>query len=146
MPIRVEVHGSPALRAKLNSLGSAVSGQQMVRALTAGTLLIQNEAKRRAPYQTGNLKRSIHIGGAENLNPEGSNIADRGPEPVPPPRVEGHKVAVYMGTDVVYAATQEFGRDNIPAQPYLRPAVDTQADAVQAEIAAALRDLIKAAI
>lgn len=145
MPIRAQVHGSKELSRQLARLGEAVAAQNMVRALTAGALLIQNEAKRRAPYRTGNLRRSIHIGGAADLNPDGGNVTDRGSVPVPDPRVEGNAVHVYVGTDVEYAPEVELGTSNRAASPYLRPAADSQAAAVQQEIAAALRDLIKAA-
>lgn len=146
MPIRAQVHGSDKLKRQLTAIGGAVSDQTFVRALTAGALLIQNEAKRRAPYRTGNLRRSIHIGGAGDLNPEGSNIVDRGPEAVPDPVVDGNRISVYVGTDVEYGIAVEYGTSKRAAQPYLRPAVDSQADAVQREIGEALRDLIQAAI
>lgn len=145
MPIRAQVHGSKELSKKLTRLGKAVTGQQMVRALTAGALLVQNEAKRRAPYRTGNLRRSIHIGGAPDLNPDGGNVVNRGPEPVPDPIVTQDNATVFVGTDVEYAVSVEFGGEGRPPRPFLRPAADNQRDAMWEEVAAALRDQIEAA-
>lgn len=144
--MRLQIHGSQGLKRKLDSLGSSMTGQTMVRALTAGALLIQNEAKRRAPYQTGNLRRSIHIGGHDDLNPEGANIIGKGPSPVPEPEIGETRASVYVGTDVEYAGWVELGTSKMTAQPYLRPAADTQGDAIRGEAAAALRDLVRAAV
>jgi len=46
---------------QLKALGEVLGGQVGMTALTAGALIVSNDAKRRAPYRTGNLRRSIHI-------------------------------------------------------------------------------------
>jgi hypothetical protein len=53
---------------------------------------------------------------------------------------------IYIGTDVEYAAPVEYGAGRRPPQPYLRPAIDTNGDAVRTEVAEALRDLLRAAL
>lgn len=149
MPI--EVRGSQSLKRKLQSLSTVARGQIQVRALKAGGLVIQNEAKRLVPRVTSNLARSIHIGGEAQ---EGSVIQMTG-EPVPEPEVSATSAAIYVGTDVEYARrvehgfmdTDALGRSyHQPAQPYMRPAVDTTRAEVRQEVAEALRDLIRAAI
>lgn len=150
----VTISGDAALKRKFDTLSKAAQGKAQERALIAGALLIQNEAKRRVKRVTSNLARSIHIGGHEELNPEGSNVIDRTGSPVPGPEVSNNSAAVYVGTDVVYARRIEFGfmdTDALgrtyhqPAQPYMRPAVDTTKAQVQREVAEAFRELIKAA-
>lgn len=144
--MNVKVKGSKELKKQLQSLGTVANGKMLERATVAGALLIQNDAKRRAPYLSGNLRRSIHIGGHDDLNPGGAGAINTTGAGVPQPRIESNRATVYIGTDVVYAATHEFGRDTIAAQPYLRPAFDSQRGEAVREIGAALRDLIRAAI
>jgi len=89
-------------------------------AVKSGALLVQNDAKKMSPYKTGNLSSSIHIETAEKSN---------------------DKVEVRVGTDVIYARTQEYGRGNIPAHPFMRPAFDMNQENIQKEIIEALKDL-----
>lgn len=155
MPITMSVQGSESLNRKLNALGAAAKGQAMERALVAGALIVQNAAKQRAPYRTGNLRRSIHIGGHEDLAPDHTGIQRTSGNPVPPPEHNGAEVAVYVGTNVEYARRIEYGFSgpdalgreiNQPAQPYLRPAMDENQDAVKNEVQNALRIVIRAAV
>lgn len=146
MPISVRVTGSESLARKLAALGEAAQGKMLERALVAGGLIIQNDAKRRAPYRTGNLRRSIHIGGHADLATDRGEIVDQTGSPVPPPETWPGGGGIYIGTDVEYAAPVEYGAGRRPPQPYLRPAIDTNGDAVRTEVAEALRDLLRAAL
>ena len=121
--VTFKITGDKQLIAKLERLSSELRGKTLERALVAGALIIQNDAKRKAPYLTGNLRRSIHIGGHDDLNPDAGNIVDRSGNRVPNPVISATTVAVYVGTDVNYAAAVEFGSKTQRAQPYLRPAL-----------------------
>lgn len=125
--------GDRELIAKFKALDKAVQGSALENAATAGILPIQNEAIRGAPYESGNLSRSIHTETIERST---------------------HYTEVATGTDVEYAARQEFGFSdtdsigrtfNQPANPYMRPAYDTQKRAAENETKEALADLINAA-
>jgi len=59
--------------------------------------LIEGEAKKICPVDTGRLRASIHVGKIKNS-------------------------AYYVGTNVHYAPYVEFGTRKMTAQPYLRPA------------------------
>jgi len=144
--VTFKITGDKQLIAKLERLSSELRGKTLERALVAGALIIQNDAKRKAPYLTGNLRRSIHIGGHDDLNPDAGNIVDRSGNRVPNPVISATTVAVYVGTDVNYAAAVEFGSKTQRAQPYLRPAVDSNQQAVAQEVGGALKDLIEAAV
>jgi HK97 gp10 family phage protein len=144
--VNVTITGAPALLAKLNDMSETLRGKTLERAVVAGALLVQNEAKRRAPYLTGNLRRSIHIGGHEDLNPDKGDIVDRSGSEVPSPVIGPNTVAVYVGTDVNYAAEVEYGFGKRRPRPYLRPALDEQENAVRKEINEALGDLIRAIV
>lgn len=140
--------GDKQLERQFTAMSDAMRGQTLKRALIAGALLIANEAKRLAPYETGNLRRSIHVGGeGVEGNTTGSDIGGQ--------EVGRDYAEVSVGTNVEYARRRELGfmgTDSLgrtyhdPATPYLRPAVESQKGAVQQEIADAARDLIRAAI
>lgn len=146
MPVRMTVTGSESLSRKFSALGEAAQGRMLERALVAGGLIVQNAAKRAAPYRTGNLRRSIHIGGHEDLATDRQGIVDRTGAQVPGPEIWNDGAAIYIGTDVDYAAPVEYGTGRRAPRPYLRPAIDTNGAEVRQEVAEALRDLLRAAI
>ena len=144
--ISLQIINLDEFKADLAKLSEAVRGQKLVTALKAGALIVENAAKQKCPKRTRTLSRSIHIETAST---------------------QGDKVEVDIGTDVVYAAIQEFGgvitpkrarmlhwteggldifahKVTIPAHPYLRPAMDENKDAIQAEITATLKQLLGA--
>lgn len=118
-------------------------------ALMAGGEVIRGSAARRAPYKTGNLRRSITVS-----EPEGSASG---------------AVWVTIGTNLVYAAIHEFGGTitaktalmlhwvdddgqhhfarevHIPARPYLRPAFDEDKEYAVVAMGIVLRKIIEAA-
>lgn len=125
--------GDRELWAALGRLTGAVAGGTLLNAVKAGALIVQNDAKRRAPYESGTLRRSIHMETAESSRT---------------------RAAVIVGTDVEYAARQEFGFDGPDAlgrvyhqspHPYLRPARDENQAAVHREINDAAAQLIRQA-
>lgn len=127
----VVIEGGAELARKLAALGEAVAGDVLAAAMRSGALLVEADAKRRAPFKTGTLRRSIHT---EVEAGEG-------------------KAEASVGTDVIYAARLEFGfegKDKLgreyhqPPRPYLRPALDENMDAAAQEIGEALRAAILA--
>jgi len=115
------VRGTEELKRNLEKLGDRV-GDALEGATRAGALIVQNDAKDRAPYKTGNLMRSIHMETTKKTNTI---------------------VVVEVGSDLIYAAPQEFGTSTgVPAHPYLRPAIDENADEVKKEIKEALADIL----
>ena len=105
--MKATVTGTKQLSAKLKSL-SVDMQKNLERALTVGALVIQNRAKANAPVVTGNLRRSIHIGGHEDLAPDYTGT-NSGAAAVPSPEVAADSATVYVGTNLEYAAIQEFG-------------------------------------
>jgi len=135
--------GMPELLRKLDALGKEGKGQAMINALVAGAMKINNKAKDNAPHKTYTLKRSIHIGGhVAESSPDftsgdiGGDYSDVGGEVI-----GEDNASVLIGTNLIYAAAQEFGypSGNIPAQPYLRPALDTEKEAAVEDIGKALK-------
>lgn len=124
----VRVRNLDRLDRKLAALSRLAQGDVLEQALHAGAQEIRNAAQDKAPYLTGTLRRSIHSETTEK---------------------SGTRVVVQVGTDLEYAAMQEFGGEivpknakrlvfevdgkkvfakkvTIPAHPYLRPAFDEQ--------------------
>ena len=147
--VKVEMVGLKEFKAQLRRMGAAASGDALENAGRAGLLLVQKSAKQKAPKLTRTLSRSIHIETLEKSR---------------------YKVELAVGTNVVYAAIQEFGgvihaktakalhwidkktkehrfakAVTIPPHPYLRPAWDEKHDAMVKEIRAALVKLIETA-
>lgn len=139
--MRGSIRGSDSLRRKLAELDASLRGRMLEQAVVAGALLVQNDAKQRAPYVTGTLRRSIHIGGHEQL--AGDVVSS---SPLPAPEISADAVRVYVGTNLEYAPLVEYGYGRRRPRPYLRPAIDVNGAAVRTEIAAALADLVRAAV
>ena len=128
------VVGFDELRRKLEKLAAAVAKDKVLSAVEAGALLIENQAKQNAPVVTGTLRRSLH-----------HETADTSPT----------AAAIDIGTDLVYARRVEYGfsgRDSLgrlynqAPNPYLHSASEAKKDEAIREAAAALKDLIDAAV
>ncbi len=131
--IRVRVTADPKLARSMKKLQDPALVEKMLEnALVAGALQIANAAKEKAPYKTGNLRRSIHVGGHINASPQmqmdmadttGTDIGGSG-------RYGKHQVRVRVGTNVEYAAPLEYR--NAGARAYMRPAADeAKAEAIR---------------
>jgi HK97 gp10 family phage protein len=96
------LQGASALMASLKKKEQEYA-DRLEAAATAGALIVQNAASNGAPYLTGTLKDSIDHETVEK---------------------SAKACYVAVGTDVEYAAAQEFGTSSIPAHPYLRPALE----------------------
>jgi HK97 gp10 family phage protein len=74
-------------------------------------LFVESEAKLRVAVRTGNLRRSI------THQTESNETQSK----------------AYIGTNIEYAPYVEFGvaSKNIPAQPYLRPAIEENRDKIK---------------
>lgn len=145
MKLRVTVTGDKELAARLARMSGEMAGQKLETAVVSGALLVQNRAKEiiieKKVYKTGNLRRSIHIGGhseqSELANSDGTDIGGNSHTKT--------KAEVLVGTNVVYAASHEYGRGNLAARPYLRPALDEEKDTAVREIGESLRILLEKA-
>ena len=138
MNISVSVLGAAQLARKFAQLSDDVSGKALENAVVSGALLVQNDAKRRAPYRTGNLRRSIHVGGHTGK----SELAESTGTDIGGNKSDQKYAEVLVGTNVDYARVAEYGRGKRQPHPYLRPAVDENKDAVAREIGEALKILL----
>jgi HK97 gp10 family phage protein len=112
--IKIEVKGVKELQAVLGKL--AVEIPLIVSdAVKDGGNIVKADAKKRVHVVTGNLRDSIDILHQNN---------------------SGSKTEVQVGTDVPYAAKEEFrtGGKYPGSHAYLRPALDTNEEAIKAAI------------
>lgn len=117
-----------AFESKIAAMVRALGEDALNEPLLAGGWIIANEAKRRAAYKTGTLRRDIR--------PE---IVENG--------------VVMVGTSVPYGRRIEFGfigKDSRgrnyhqAARPFLRPAYDEKKGEAMAEVVEGLRDILAA--
>ncbi len=87
-------------------------------AMKVGGMEIEREARKNAPYLTGNLRRSIHTVTERTLI----------------------EIRAWIGTNVEYALWLEYGTSKMPkGRPFLRPALDTKYNSAINTVVAQLR-------
>lgn len=107
--------GTKKLRDKIKELGVLVDKEAARTAMMAGALPLQNKVKQLAPVLSGTLRRSYHTERVGKI--------------------------IIVGTDVAYAAEQEFGKN-----PHFRPALDMTRQKITDEFSLALAHLIDAMV
>jgi len=100
------VHGAQAIAAKFATAATVVPAVAVPSALNKAGLLVLRRAKQKAPVDTGNLKLSINK---------------------PPATPSGVEVV----SPAEYSVYQEMGTRNMPAHPYMRPALDESKDQIE---------------
>lgn len=108
----------------LARLDDVVSEEEMVAAVQSGANLFKNAWKRRAPYRTGNYRRSI-----------ADEVVEQSRQ----------RVIIKIGTSIIdppYPIHLEFGTRHMAAQPSARPAWDETKAKMEPEMRASLKALI----
>lgn len=161
MLIKTDIFGDEQVSHELDKILLALGGESLERILVAGALIPTNRAKAICPKRTGNLARSIHIGGHTPGSVEGGDIGGN-----------GHSATgawIQVGTNVEYADAVENGsaahvivprnakalfwpgaahpvpkvqHPGTPAKPFMRPAFDGAGPEMAAEMSAAARVML----
>lgn len=168
MDISVQVLGDEAVIMRMARIPPALGGQNLERMLVAGALLPLNTAKEIVHKKTGNLGRSLHIGGhvAESGGLGDSTGTDLGGN-----ASSLSYASILAGTNVDYAAAVEEGSSahvieakdagalfwpgaahpvgkvqhpGTSPYPYMRPAFNGCGPVVAAEMAQVARILLAA--
>jgi len=154
--IEMRVTGAEELKNKFAQI-KADMYESLAAALVAGGFVVSNAAKTNAPKLTGNLARSIHIATktADITSPErksgggtGKGIRSEREVKKVADRLKGKgKAEIFVGTNVAYAAAQEFlgYHHKIGVSPYLRPALDNNRQEVHNEVQRAIAAILKKA-
>ncbi len=104
-----------ALLKTLNTLPQNIQKNVMVGAVRAGANVVRDEARRLAPIDTGNLKKSlVSIRRKGDKNTIQFSVTPSKGKP----------------NDGWYAHFLEFGTSKMAAQPFLRPAIESRQDEV----------------
>lgn len=133
--IKVRVEGLRDLEKRLSKLEKDATKKTIARnALKVGGKVISDTARRLAPFQYGGLRKGIDVGTRLSRSQRSRHIK-RDP------------VEVFAGASATSSATQqEFGNVNHPAQPFMRPAFDSQKEWALAAIENEMEDNITRAI
>lgn len=128
----VKIEGLDDVLRRLNLLDKRLRGRASRNAASAGARVIRDEAKARAPVDTGLLKKNIVIKKLRGRNKleymygvgylskqaQYSNTAAN--------RRKGRVGESYWESGQFYAIFPEFGTSKMPAKPYLRPAFEAK--------------------
>lgn len=142
------VSGLLELNEEFDDLENALT-EEIVTALMRGGMIIEADAKRRCPTDTGRLKASIW-NDVERIDTTTFRLSvgasGETKTTVGIKREKnwlGKSHAKYgVGTNVEYAKFVEFGTSKMAARPFLRPAVDAKAKDVVDEIRGSIREQI----
>lgn len=152
MKASFSLSGDKRLMAQLASLEEAARGQALKRALVSGALLIVNAWKAGSPYESGNYRRSQHVGGE---GAAGGLEGDTTGTDIGGQVIGSNHAEVLVGSNVEYGPRLELGftgTDSLgrsyhqPAGGHLRAAVESTKAEAEQEIADSLRDLIREAV
>lgn len=140
MRFGIDIHGLNDVVAKLDRLEALHKLDELPDALAAGALIAAEDAKAAVPVRTGDLKRSLHIGGYTRLTPDYRPSGAYGA--LPGPKGSGRKVGVLLGTRLPYAHLVELGTRHSARHPFLKPAVDNNRRAITETVDDALQEII----
>lgn len=113
MSVDIRITGVDELLRKADRIAGNADGAAR-RGCLRGAAIVEGAAKGHAPVKTGMLRNSIKS------------------EPIP--------MGAQVGPHVEYAAYQEYGTMYMPAQPYMRPAVEEKRKEVQRVVGEAIKD------
>jgi HK97 gp10 family phage protein len=137
--------GFDELAKKLKELGPKVAKNGLRRATSAGAAIVRNDARTRAPVDTGEMKRDImmkrerDVRGGDTTGTVYTVYVRSGKKS----RMAGKKRNV--DRDSYYWKFIEFGTAKMPAKPFLRPAFEANKEAAIEAIGKSLDETIQAA-
>ena len=120
--ISLEIRGLEETQRKMEQIVRDLHGAPMLQAMRNATLLVQRDARKNAPVDTGRLRASI----------------------VPEVRPHGRDVQGIIGSNVKYAPHQEFGtRRGLIGKRYLQRALEANAERIKRLIGSAVGKIVK---
>lgn len=121
MTATVKLQGFAELAAKLKELPQNISKNALRAGVSAGAVVIKNEAKRSVPVDTGTLKRAIYHKQAREQSNQYKQVFIVGVKSGKRYQKVGKKQRNF---DAFYWRFIEFGTRFISARPFLRPAFE----------------------
>lgn len=155
----IKVDGIEGLEKNINNVQDKIAAALAPAAL-AGADIIRDEARRRAPFKTGALKKgiiskitwakgkSVAFAGA-GMDKEMNNVfAKFGADPGKRAKLTEAKTLKALlkapaPKRYYYPAAQEYGTKHMPANPYMRPAFDSKKNAAKNEVKKIITAVLK---
>lgn len=139
----MKIDGLKELAAAMRELPDRVAKNALRRAVSAGAIVVRNEARARAPVDTGEMRRDIQV--KRERNSAGQMVATYSVfvRSGKKSRLAGKKRNVQR--DSYYWRFVEFGTVKMAAKPFMRPAFESKKEAAVTQIAAVLDQGIKTA-
>lgn len=123
--IDVQLTGFRELAAALKQLGPRVAKNTLRRAVSSGAVLVRNDARQKAPVDTGEMRKDIQVKREKDqqngtLSAKYSVFVRTGKKS----RLSG--ASRNVNKDSFYWKFVEFGTSKMGAQPFMRPAFETK--------------------
>ncbi|HJV73167.1 MAG TPA: HK97-gp10 family putative phage morphogenesis protein [Noviherbaspirillum sp.] len=132
----MHLSGFRELAAAMRELPERVARNTLRRATSSAAAIIRNEARAKAPVDTGEMRRDIQIKRERDTKGEMSAKYSVFVRSGKKSRLSGKSRDVQK--DSYYWRFVEFGTAKMAAQPFMRPAFETKKEAAVAQIGAAL--------
>lgn len=107
----IDIRGAEELAAALQELGKAMEKKILRSAMRQAATIILEDAKRRAPVLTGQLRKSLRIRAIKRTRKGQVGV------------VISTSKGFFKGDDF-YGGFHEFGTKKMPARPFIRPAFE----------------------
>lgn len=127
---RVALEGGAELQAALRSMDRAISGPVLLVAVAEGGKVLQGAMASLAPHDP-----TTALDLRDNIGQEVIRVSPRRAQTGVGPKKE-----------VFYGTFQELGTSDMPAQPFMRPALDATRDDIVAAVGEKLREAIAAVV
>lgn len=140
--LEFKISGVPQLLRRMRSLPEKLQKRALKKAVRAGAVKIRDEARRLAsnfddPATLESIEANIDVQFASRMSRSGQVVAYR--VGVRGGAKEGaHEGGGPAGGDTWYWRLLEFGTSKMRAQPFLRPAAESQAEAAAEKVATVL--------
>lgn len=115
LAVNISVLGDRALERKLSRLKAATQKKIVRKALRAAAKPIRDDAKANAPVDEGDLRKNIKVRAMRRSRVRLGVIVRTGTR---------DEMGIPADSNWYYPAIVEYGYDDVPANPYLRNALD----------------------
>jgi len=117
--VDISLIGDKELQRKFKTLVGKVQKKIARKAIRAGAKIVLADAKNRAPVLSGKLKKSLKVKAIKRSRSTIGVLVQTGTR---------EKLNIPEGSKYYYPAAVEYGHGGVAAKPFLRPALDTNAD------------------
>jgi len=128
----VKIQGLDQVRRRLRALPKNMRNRELGKALRAGGKLVRDDARRLVPVDTGLVQKNVAMRTSTGRRAGNADVKVR-------IGVLSDRSGRDSGTDAFYWVFQEFGTSRHPAQPFLRPAFESNKYAALNAITSSLR-------